>query len=302
MINWNANIIEAIRSQPRGDKWNEYPAQVIVIGGGGGGEAADSTNQAGGGGGGAGHLISASYDINPLSTYTITVGAGGVGGSTNRLVYANSGSATIFSSASVQIFYALGGGEGGFRGEYDGIPAGGSGGGAVGGPSQFVYSKGGLSLPVPSGSNYITTITGSKGADGYVYAAGGQTLFQIGGGGGGSAAAGTQATSQFGGAGGAGTTIPFISAVVAKGGDGGGAPAATPGAPGVSTGANATLFGSGGGGANGFAGGGNGASGSVIIAYYGEQKGTGGTVSTFGDYTVHHFTGSGTFVSTGYRG
>jgi hypothetical protein len=43
--------------------------------------------------------------------------------------------------------------------------------------------------------------------------------------------------------------------------------------------------------------GGNGSSGVVIIRYLGAQKGTGGTVTSAGGYTIHTFTSSGTYTA-----
>lgn len=42
---------------------------------------------------------------------------------------------------------------------------------------------------------------------------------------------------------------------------------------------------------------GAGGSGIVIIRYLGDQRGTGGTVTSSGGYTIHTFTGSGTFTA-----
>jgi hypothetical protein len=43
--------------------------------------------------------------------------------------------------------------------------------------------------------------------------------------------------------------------------------------------------------------GGSGGSGLVIIRYLGAQRGTGGTVTTSGSYTVHTFTASSTYTA-----
>jgi hypothetical protein len=43
--------------------------------------------------------------------------------------------------------------------------------------------------------------------------------------------------------------------------------------------------------------GGSGGSGVVIISYAGAQRGTGGTVTSSGGYTIHTFTSSGTFTA-----
>jgi hypothetical protein len=50
----------------------------------------------------------------------------------------------------------------------------------------------------------------------------------------------------------------------------------------------------GGGGGTAYAGG-HGGSGIVIISYLGRQRGTGGTVTSSGGYTIHTFTSSGTY-------
>jgi hypothetical protein len=53
----------------------------------------------------------------------------------------------------------------------------------------------------------------------------------------------------------------------------------------------ANTGGGGGGGGNG----GNGGSGIVIISYLGVQRGTGGTVTSSGGYTIHTFNSSSTY-------
>ncbi len=57
--------------------------------------------------------------------------------------------------------------------------------------------------------------------------------------------------------------------------------------------------GGGGGGAqyNSGVGGGAGGSGIVILRYLGAQRGTGGTVTSSGGYTIHTFTSSGTYTA-----
>jgi hypothetical protein len=42
---------------------------------------------------------------------------------------------------------------------------------------------------------------------------------------------------------------------------------------------------------------GSGGSGIVIIRYLGSQRGTGGTVTSSGGYTIHTFTSSGTYTA-----
>jgi hypothetical protein len=55
--------------------------------------------------------------------------------------------------------------------------------------------------------------------------------------------------------------------------------------------------GGGGGYGNGSFAGAAGGSGIVIIRYAGAQRGTGGTVTSAGGYTIHTFTSSGTFTA-----
>jgi hypothetical protein len=43
--------------------------------------------------------------------------------------------------------------------------------------------------------------------------------------------------------------------------------------------------------------GGAGGSGIVIISYVGSQRGTGGTITSSGGYTIHTFTSSGTYTA-----
>jgi hypothetical protein len=42
---------------------------------------------------------------------------------------------------------------------------------------------------------------------------------------------------------------------------------------------------------------GSGGSGIVIVAYQGQQRGTGGTITTANGYTIHTFTTSGTYTA-----
>lgn len=299
-IFWNSNIIEAIRDTPKGDKYNEYPATVILIGAGGKG-GSSSANSVGASGGGAGHFVSASFIVNPLSIYDVTVGKPDLVKSSVQ----TDGGPTYFSSASVDIFYVLGG-AGGRNNAGPGYTSG-SGGGAVGGPGASDTSyPGGLSLPVPSGSNFDSSITGSKGGDGTIAVVGPQNLFPVGGGGGGAAGAGAKPANAGGNtAGGPGIDNVFLQTLgpsgsnVCSGGTGGGAPSSgqcsvAPGQPGI-------TYGSGGGGSNGDNVGGAGATGAFAIIYEGIQKGLGGQVSQIDDYTMHFFTASGQFYSTGFR-
>jgi len=105
-----------------------------------------------------------------------------------------------------------------------------------------------------------------------------------------------------GGGGGAGGLLAFTSQSLASGtyvctigggGTGANSGSENRGGTGVdSQFGSLTLVKGGGGGASG-----NGGSGVVIIRYLGAQKGTGGTVTSSGGYTIHTFTSSGTYTA-----
>jgi hypothetical protein len=81
----------------------------------------------------------------------------------------------------------------------------------------------------------------------------------------------------------------------AAGGLGGGG---TGGAGTASTAGTVNTGGGGGAGGNAVSSpGSNGGSGIVIIRYVGAQRGTGGTVTSSGGYTIHTFTTSGTYTA-----
>ncbi|MBF9235579.1 glycine-rich domain-containing protein [Microvirga alba] len=146
-------------------------------------------------------------------------------------------------------------------------------GGAIGGSGG---SGGGGSLNATSGGSG----TAGQGNAGGTYGAGGQ-----GAGGGGASSAGASVTT-----GGSGTSNSITGSAVtyARGGDGN--PAGTGG------GTNTGFGGRGGRPVSGeFAT--SGASGIVVIRYIGGQRGSGGTVTQVGAYTVHTFTTSGTFTA-----
>ena len=71
-----------------------------------------------------------------------------------------------------------------------------------------------------------------------------------------------------------------------------------PSSTGAGTAGTANTGGGGGGAFNpGSPAGGAGGSGIVIISYLGSQRGTGGTVTSSGGYTIHTFTSSGTYTA-----
>jgi hypothetical protein len=261
-------------SQPAG-----YTVNYLVVGGGGGGGCYV------GGGGGAGGLLTGSTSLSAGVSYTITVGAGGAGSTAVAAVGTNGSASGISSFVSSNI----GGGGGGSLSANQGA-AGGSG-----------------------GANSIGGGTGGSGTLGQGNAGGfGQNLtYAVAGGGGGAGAVGANGNGTTGaaGAGGAGVANTISGGTVTYGGGGGGGGVGTAagagGAGGGGTGnitagvggnATANTGGGGGGGGTGATSfGGAGGSGIVIISYLGSVRGTGGTVTSSGGYTIHTFTSSSTY-------
>ncbi len=257
-------------SQPAGYLVN----YLVVAGGGGGGSGVGGISN--GGGGGAGGLLTSSISLSSGTAYTITIGAGAAA----NLTGSNSSISTIATS--------LGGGGGSFD-VVAGL-AGGSGGGGCGGATA------GRS---PTNGGVGTAGQGNAGGNGF-----GGSPFG-GGGGGGAGAVGITATGVGGNGGiGVASTISGASAYYAGGGGGasGGSPASVGGLGGggaggvaaIGTAGTANTGGGGGGSGAGYTAGAGG-SGIVIISYLGSQRGTGGTVTSSGGYTIHTFTSSGTY-------
>jgi len=246
--------------------YSSYPVAALILAGGGG-----SANYGGGGAGGL--LYVGSTYVVPGTPYTVTVGGGGAASSSG------SNSSAINQSA-------IGGG-GGYASTYTarsgGSGAGNSFGSGYGGPGSGTTGQGN---------------PGGQGMDGI-------SQYTTGGGGGGAGASGGAASgSQPGpaGSGGTGTAYSISGTSTTYAGGGGGASNAGPqaggGAGGGGTGNNTggtnggTNLGGGGGG-----GGGTGGSGIVIIQYAGTQRGTGGTYTYTGGYSIHTFTSSATFTA-----
>jgi len=264
-----------------------YVDWLVVAGGGGGG------GRHGGGGGGGGVVYVSQSTILTTGTYTVTVGAGGVGALTD--VVGGNGANSSFGAYGTGVG---GGGGGTYVGNDTRIAGqpGGSGGGAGHGPTSGGSKTQGTS---PYGTTY-----GNAGGNNPGNA-------QEGGGGGGAGGVGFDGQSQtIGGAGGPGISLPIYNdyywagggggagweqpaGVGGIGGGGGGGAGSVPsttyagggsalntGSPGVgggsgevSGGAGGTNTGGGGGGSGqyGYASynghGGNGGSGIVIIRY-----------------------------------
>lgn len=258
-----------------------YFASYLVAAGGGGGAGSASSNY--GAGGGAGGLLTGTTAFASGIPYAITVGSGGAGGT----VSPTSGSNGTNSSIAVLNITALGGG-GGAPNSGGSAGSGGSGGGVA----------------VPSGAGAGTS------GQGYAGGTSGGNTNSTGGGGGSSAVGVTPGAANTGGAGGAGTSNSISGSAVNYAGGGGGGGFSTLGAGGVGGGgaggtsspsvsptAGTANTGGGGGGSANISAGGNGGSGIVVISYLGAQRGTGGTVTSSGGYTIHTFTSSGTYTA-----
>jgi hypothetical protein len=211
---------------------------LVVAGGGGGGLAL------GGGGGAGGFRTASGLSVTPGTTYTVTVGAGGVRGrNADGGPAPTSGNNSVFSTIT-----SIGGGAGGGRTDWGQIhtaQSGGSGGGGKDGGNA-----GGL---------------GTAG-QGYAGAAGTSGTYAVAGGGGGAGGAGQLGTgsayaNMTGGAGGVGLQSSITGTATYYAGGGGGAGGSNQG---------------GGGGA-----GGNGGGGAGTRSYYAGQP-TDGTANTGG--------------------
>ena len=311
-----------------------YPANVdyLVVGGGGGGGGAQG--QSGGGGAGGfrtnlpGHPVAApAYPVSE-TTYTVTVGAGGVGGpaATNAVYGTQGGNSEFYPTPQpypdVTRVRSDGGGAGaGYAANPDPAMNGGSGGGAVCSPSPRAAGTG--NTPDPNHPQ-VQGYAGGEGTPSY-------TGPYAGGGGGGAGRAGapddpttplTRSTGGYGlqaliagpagaigapgpdpangyfAGGGGGGRFNGGSAVGGYGGGGdGGPPSPSRGIPGtVSTG------GGGGGGGEPYLEGGNGGSGIVAIRYQigtvePGAKATGGLISKYDGKFIHTFVNSGTFAT-----
>ena len=276
MVRFNTEIGEPEWYDPASSQWlgfsnaGTYGVEyLIVAGGGAGGDGSASGYESGGGG--AGGVQSSSTNLSFGQIYPIVVGSGGV--------RSNGGDSSFAGLTSI------GGGRGGTGGV-----SGGSNGGSGGGGTH----------PGTSGGSG-TIGQGNDGGDATT------TSTSAGGGGAGTAGQNSIGTSVAG-AGGAGAQYSISGANAYYGGGGGGG-APTPGAGGVGGGASGTSGSTGnagtvntGGGGGGVAAsptgiGGNGGSGIVIIRYAGAQRGTGGTVTSVGGYTIHTFTSSGSYTA-----
>jgi hypothetical protein len=249
--------------------WNFYQQKnilveyLVIAGGGGGGGGSPSS---GGGGGGAGGYLTGSESLSAGTSYTITIGSGGVGrvGSSSW----SNGDNSTFGTIT-----ATGGGKGGTDiSPYSGA-SGGSGGGGGGGTGSGLQ-------PNTGGARTASLLQGNNGGNGGHIS--GTSLG--GGGGGGAGSAGGDYSVANGGNGGSGLSSSITGVSVTRAGGGGGSintntGARTPGAAGSGgggiggytsvpgTGSPNTGGGGGGGAHPTEQAGANGGSGVVIIAY-----------------------------------
>ena len=283
---------------------------VVVAGGGGGGR------QHGGAGGGGGYRSSVAGESSgggysaetPLSlvpgTYVVTVGGGGAGSSTQSGgTYTGVRGANGSSSSFSTVTSLGGGGAGSYRGSLSVDSNGNSGGSGGGGGSTEGVG--------PGAGNY-----GGSGEVSQGYPGGRSSYAGAGGGGAGGVGSNGAGSSPGGdgGPGGSGVTSAITGTSVGRAGGGGGGSYGSgngsTGSVGVGTdggasgghGANSgpsAVSNRGGGGGGGGAWeyyGGAGGSGVVIVRYQGPQRATGGTITSAGGYTIHTFTGSGSFI------
>ena len=243
-----------------------YAIEYLVVSGGGGSSY---------GAGGAGGVLASTSTLTVGTSYTVTVGLGGAAGTPGSSNGSNGNASSLVGIAT-----SVGGGGGAGIVNTNGN-AGGSGGSGFG------------------------TGTGGAGTSGQGFA-GGNGASNASGGGGGASAVGANAAADTGGAGGAGVSNSISGSAVTYGGGGGGRSntvaggAAGAGGGGAGGGTNNSFVGvAGSANTGGGAGGGNtaaaGGSGIVALRYLGTQRGTGGTITTSGGYTIHTFTTSGTY-------
>jgi hypothetical protein len=254
-----------------------FTVDYLVVAGGGGG---------GGGGGGAGGMLASSVSVNPGSSFTVTVGAGGTGCTNQNTADSTSGSNSVLTG-----FTAIGGGYGGSG---SGNFAGGNGG-----------SGGGGSLSSSTtGTSAGGTATSGQGNAGGTATSSSNPGWTSGGGGGAGAVGGSASnyntgdTSPFGPLGGAGlaSSITGSSVTYAAGGQAYWSDTVSGNA--------AANTGNGGGGSkirNAIDAAWNGGSGIVVIRYSdtvaAATSTTGSpTITVSGGYRIYKWTGSGSIT------
>jgi hypothetical protein len=176
---------------------SHYPtlANVLVIGGGGSGGTATSGADTGGGGGGGGYVYAEGLGVADNGIYTVTIGAGGLGGTNN---YNNGGTSVFWLATELPV---------------NGLSADGYGaqspGGGYGGQTNGAYNSQGGTGASSGGSAGINGTSGRAAnttlitATGLFGSSGGASGYSTGGGGGGAGGAG-----GVGGVGGVGSPSP----------------------------------------------------------------------------------------------
>jgi len=259
--------------------------EFVVVGGGGGGGGSIAEQNWGGGGGGGGGILQSAIDAPWSTACSVVIGAGGAGGIGNsggNGMGKNGGDTAVYNITN----WAYGGGGGG------------------GADREFQTAKAGLSGGNGGGG---ANAAGGNPTQGYK---GGIGLSNCSGGGGGMTQAGANGSQGTGGKGGDGLANYFTGGVVYGGGGGGGGDSSEPSGIGGNyaggkggilqqNGGGGGYYGAGGGGAGVRANlnGGAGYQGIAVLRYAGPQICTGGTVSSYGGYTVHTFTTNGTFTT-----
>lgn len=303
-----------------------YNVQYLVVAGGGGGGATCGGNGGGSGGGAGGYRTvgSKSFEVTYETSFPITVGAGGTGGTTPPTFSPTNAQGTNGNPSVFSTITSTAGGYGSYAKCTEGGNGspGGSGGGASGGGCSTGGTGNTPPVSPPQGNDGGDGGGGARGSGGGGAAAAGEdgnvpTNTGVGGAGSNTTILGSipQAPSYgeagpnpgryFGGGGGGGIydTSPQMP-VSNNGGLGGGGDGGTPGAGTAGT-AN-TGGGGGGAGRSGSApvgarSGANGGSGIVIIRHAtGDASPTasgGDVVATCGSDTIRIFTGPGTFTS-----
>lgn len=253
--------------------------QFLVVAGGGG-AAGGATADRGGGGGGAGGFRTGEFTLLTGTNFSVTVGAGGVGGAP----IASASNETSGSNSVFSTFTSAGGGRAGRKQEdspnFNGV-AGGSGGGGTGTFTGEV---------APGGAGNTPSVSPSQGNAG-----GNAPSTSGGGGGGGGSGSGGDGSSAVGNASrglaglGATSLITGTPITFATGGRGGAKDLEVDGNNGT---ANRGEGGEGGsGGTTALIGGGSGGSGVVILRYPGQftitiGAGLTGTTATSGSEKV----------------
>ena len=262
-----------------------YDLDYVVVAGGGGGGSAWPGNNFANGGGGAGGYLSGTLTAQTVATYSIIVGAGGIGRAINE---ASSGGSNTFLQSTNSTVYTIGGGSDSPRNGGSGAGAyhfaavglGTAGQGNNGGTGPNGYQCGGGGGASQAGAPGNTT---AKGGDGLTWVDG---ITRAGGGG------GTRARNDAG-------VLDPLSGLGGSGGGGRGANGETVPAYLAEDGTQNT---GGGGGigypVQGYQKGGNGGSGVVKVRYLGTPRATGGIITQSGGYTYHEFKFSGILIFT----